>query len=226
MPAVRAFALYAAGSLTINFIMQITCFVSMMSLDQKRLSKGYYDVLCCVKGQKSEVELKPGFIQDFINDVFVPNLFKPWSRCLTLLVFSIWLCSSLVVIPRLEIGLDQELSMPDDSHVLKYFTHLKSYLSVGPPVYFVINNTNGQLDFTKPDIQNRICGGQGCDQDSLQSQIKLWSKEPHVTYIGSPAQSWIDDYFGWSKDCCRSFAADGAFCPSDYVEPDSSSSDG
>ena len=95
MPAVRAFALYAAGSLTINFIMQITCFVSMMSLDQKRLSKGYYDVFCCKKGQKSDAELKPGFIQDFINDIFVPTLFKPWCRFFTLVIFSAWLCSSL-----------------------------------------------------------------------------------------------------------------------------------
>ena len=86
MPAVRAFALYAAGALTINFIMQITCFVSMMSLDQKRFAKGYYDVLCCVKGQKSDesAELKAGFIQDFINNVFVPTLFKPWCRFITL----------------------------------------------------------------------------------------------------------------------------------------------
>ena len=72
----------------------------------------------------------------------------------------------------------------------------------------------------------RICGGQGCNQDSLQSQIKLWSKKPNITYIGSPAQSWIDDYFGWSKDCCRSFIADGKFCPSDYVDPKESSSSG
>jgi Niemann-Pick C1 protein len=32
--------------------------------------------------------------------------------------------------------------MPDDSFVLKYFKFLKSYLAVGPPVYFVLNNTN------------------------------------------------------------------------------------
>ena len=148
----------------------------------------------------------------------MPFLFKPWSKIIILIVFSGWLCSSLVVIPKLEIGLDQEITMPDDSHVLKYFSFLKSYLSVGPPVYFVINNTNYQLDFANQTIQNRICGGQGCDPDSLQSQIKLWSQKPNITYIGSPAQSWIDDYFGWSKDCCRSFRADGEFCPSDYVE--------
>ena len=47
-----------------------------------------------------------------------------------------------------------------------------------------------------------------------------------MTYIGSPAQSWLDDYFGWAKDCCQSRQASdteqGEFCPSDFV-PDSSS---
>ena len=47
-------------------------------------------------------------------------------------------------VPQIEIGLDQEISMPDDSFVLKYFTFLKDFLSVGPPVYFVVNNTAGE----------------------------------------------------------------------------------
>ena len=28
--------------------------------------------------------------------------------------------------------------MPDDSYMLKYFSYLGKYLSVGPPVYFVV----------------------------------------------------------------------------------------
>ena len=135
----------------------------------------------------------------FMATQCVPIIRQKWTNYFAL--FSI-----------IEIGLDQEITMPDDSHVLKYFTHLKSYLSVGPPVYFVLNNTKYQLDFTQKNIQNKICGGQGCNPDSLQSQIKLWSKKPNITYIGSPAQSWIDDYFGWSKDCCN--VNDGEFCPS------------
>ena len=63
MPAVKAFALYAAGSLSINFIMQITCFVALMSLDMKRLNQGRFDVFCCVQGSKSDAELKPGLLQ-------------------------------------------------------------------------------------------------------------------------------------------------------------------
>ena len=39
MPAVKWFALYAAVSLTLNFIMQITCFVAAMSIDEQRRLK-------------------------------------------------------------------------------------------------------------------------------------------------------------------------------------------
>jgi Niemann-Pick C1 protein len=37
------------------------------------------------------------------------------------IVFYAWLCSSLAVVPSIEVGLDQDLSMPEDSFVLKYF---------------------------------------------------------------------------------------------------------
>ena len=39
MPAVKWFALYAAVSLTLNFIMQITCFVAAMAIDEQRKIK-------------------------------------------------------------------------------------------------------------------------------------------------------------------------------------------
>lgn len=77
-----------------------------------------------------------------IEKAFAPVLFMTPVRILVILLFLVWTCASVVVIPRIEIGLEQELPMPDDSFVLKYFQFLKSYLSVGPPVYFVLNNTN------------------------------------------------------------------------------------
>ena len=38
-----------------------------------------------------------------------------------MVIFFGWLCTSIAVLPHIEIGLDQKLSMPDDSFVLKYF---------------------------------------------------------------------------------------------------------
>ena len=46
MPAVKWFALYAAVSLTLNFFMQITCFVAAMSIDEQRRQKSIINIVC------------------------------------------------------------------------------------------------------------------------------------------------------------------------------------
>lgn len=70
--------------------------------------------------------------------------------------------------PHIDIGLDQELSMPHDSFQLKYFKHLNTYLNIGPPVYFVV--TDG-LDYSDMDVQNMICGTRYCRSDSIAMQL-------------------------------------------------------
>ena len=47
-----------------------------------------------------------------------------------------------------------------------------------------------------------------------QSQIKAWSRKSNVTYIATSAQSWLDDYFDWSRDCCTYNASSSGFCSS------------
>lgn len=47
-------------------------------------------------------------------------------------------------------------------------------LSMGPPVYFVL--TKG-LNYSDTQVQNVVCGGQGCNSDSLYSQIYSAAKQ-------------------------------------------------
>ena len=81
-------------------------------------------------------------------------------------MFLAWTCGSICLIPNLRVGLEQEIALPDGSHVIKYLVMLREHLSVGPPVYFVVNSTN--QDLSQADFQDRICGSQGCSPDSLQ----------------------------------------------------------
>lgn len=88
-----------------------------------------------------------------------------------MIVFAAWACSSIAVVDKVEIGLDQELAMPEDSFVVDYFTNLRKYLSVGPPVYFVI--TEG-YNYSIPKYQNRICNSDtNCDWNSMLSQLDV-----------------------------------------------------
>ncbi len=227
MPAVRAFALYAGMALLIDFLMQMTVFVSLLALDMARQESRRYDILCCVRASKkaaggssasscsgdggdgaagggADGSGSEGTLYRVFKVLYAPFLMKRWVRPAVVVIFFGWFCASLAVAPRVEVGLDQEISMPDDSFVLKYFEYLKHFLSVGPPFYIVLNTSSLSFDFTDPALQNKVCGSSGCDADSLQSQIRLWSRQSEVTYVASPAQSWIDDYFDWLTNpaCC------------------------
>lgn len=214
MPAVRAFALYAGMALLIDFLLQITCFVSLLTLDSIRQTNNRFDICCCVQGSKKDSdEPEEGALYKFFKHAYVPFIMNKFVRAAVMVIFFGWLCSSIAVAPHIDIGFDQELSMPHDSFVLKYFQFLKAYLSIGPPMYFVVKNG---LNYSQFDIQNMICGGQYCDVDSLITQIYIASKSPEYTYVAKSSSSWLDDYVDWSatKTCCK-MDANGSFCPND-----------
>ncbi|XP_077294393.1 Niemann-Pick type C-1a isoform X2 [Arctopsyche grandis] len=215
MPAVRAFALYAGMALLIDFLLQITSFVSLLALDTLRQNSNRYDIFCCMRGDKRETavdDVSDGMLFKFFKSIYAPFLMTKTVRAGVMVVFFGWLCSSIAVAPHIEIGLDQELSMPHDSHVLKYFKDLKSYLNIGPPVYFVVGEG---LDYSQTESQNLLCGGQYCNSDSVSTQLYLASQSGAETYIGRPSSSWIDDFMDWSSidECCRYFPNNSSFCP-------------
>ncbi|CRL00931.1 CLUMA_CG014455, isoform A, partial [Clunio marinus] len=219
MPAVKAFALYAGMALFFDFLLQITCFVSLLALDTARQAENRWDILCFLRGSKKEMSsshstetVKEGVLYKFFKVIYVPFLMKKLVRTIVMIVFFGWLCSSIAVAPHIDIGLDQELSMPEDSFVLKYFRYLQSYLSIGPPTYFVLK---GGLNFSATQDQNLVCGGLNCNLDSLSTQLYISSNIPESTYIARPASSWIDDYFDWSQieTCCRINKFNDSFCP-------------
>ncbi|KAK3863989.1 hypothetical protein Pcinc_030288, partial [Petrolisthes cinctipes] len=210
MPAVRAFAMYAGMSLLINFLLQMTLFVSLFSLDVMREEDNRFDVCCCIRQSKSEKDSDTRFLHKVFETTYAPFLMRPWVRAVVVVVFTFWLCASVAMVPHIEIGLEEELSMPEDSYVLEYFKYLEKYGCVGPPVYFVLKDG---YNFTDYDMQNKICSHLGCNKDALLIQLKLASQVPNRTYIAVPSSAWIDDYFEWSlEEKCCSLHDNGSFC--------------
>jgi len=212
MPAVKTFALYATVALLLDFLLQITCFVSLLALDDRRYEGKRFDVICCIVS--SEKDAGPKQQGNFLSNVF-KKFYAPFLldyilvRALVVLVFLLWFCSSICLFPLTEVGLDQELSMPEDSFVLVYFQYMKDLLSMGPPVYFVIK---AGLNYSNNDVQNLICGGQGCNPNSLSTYLFRAHLTPENTYLARPASSWIDDYFDWTtlESCCTQSNVPGA----------------
>ncbi|KAL8568619.1 hypothetical protein ACOMHN_032275 [Nucella lapillus] len=225
MPAVKMFSLYAAMAVLFDFLLQISCFVSLMTLDARRMEDNRPDVVCCTrvgrrKGKEGAGE--EGVLFSLIHWFYGPFLLSQWVRPVVMVVFVGWFCASVAVTPRIEVGLDQSLAMPKDSYVLDYFSNLTAYLSVGAPVYFVVRDG---YDYSSVRQQNGLCGGNGCLENSLLGQLYTASKQPDYTRIAHPATSWIDDYVAWltpggNTPCCRLHNHTGQFCPASSKDLD------
>ncbi|MGH0137993.1 UNVERIFIED_CONTAM: hypothetical protein FKN15_065324 [Acipenser sinensis] len=217
MPAVRTFSLFAGLAVFIDFLLQITCFVSLLGLDIKRQESNRLDILCCLKQKEGTEEKSDGFLFWFFKTLYAPFILKEWVRPIVVALFVGILSFSIAVVNKVEIGLDQKLSMPDDSYVLDYFESLSTYLHSGPPVYFVVEEGH---NYTSLEGQNMVCGGVGCNNNSLVQQIFTAAEIDNYTRIGFSPSSWIDDYFDWVKPqstCCRYYNTTMQFCNASVV---------
>ncbi|XP_030646365.1 NPC1-like intracellular cholesterol transporter 1 [Chanos chanos] len=223
MPAVKSFALYAALAVLMDFILQITAFVALLSLDARRQDSNRCDLVCCFS-VKTQRPSKPseGVLRPFMKRVYAPVLLHPVTRVVVMLLFIFMFCSSIFLLFHVKVGLDQELAMPKDSYMLDYFQYLYKYFEVGVPTYFV---TTKGFNFTSVNGTNAVCSSVGCDQFSLTQMIRYATEYPERSYLAIPASSWIDDFIDWlnpGSKCCRLYQVGsnaGQFCPANETSP-------
>lgn len=170
MPAVKTFAYFATVAILLDFIFQITAFVALIALDEKRFRAQRFDLVCCFKSKLTSNSIKGGrgSTERMFDLFFTPLLMSKSLQMIALTTMVLWTAFSIIVTPLVEPGLDQSLSMPKDSYMAKYFLYMEKYLNVQPPVYFVLKPG---LNFTEETDQNLICGGVRCNADSLIGQI-------------------------------------------------------
>ncbi|RPD67274.1 multidrug efflux transporter AcrB transmembrane domain-containing protein [Lentinus tigrinus ALCF2SS1-7] len=211
MPAVRNFALYAAGSVFLNALLQMTVFVSALVVDLKRVESHRVDCFPCVRlpPRIALLEAPPtgsglSFLARVIRKYYAPLLLKPLVKGVVLLTFGGMLVASVISIQHIKLGFDQRLAFPSESYLIPYFDNVDAYLDIGPPVYFVVHD----VDVTHRHGQQELCGRfTTCAPFSVASSLELERGRPEVSFISQPAASWIDDFFNWldpNKDkCCR-----------------------
>uniref|UniRef100_A0A3Q2Y502 NPC1 like intracellular cholesterol transporter 1 n=1 Tax=Hippocampus comes TaxID=109280 RepID=A0A3Q2Y502_HIPCM len=207
MPAVKTFALYAALAVLMDFVLQMTAFVALLSLDARRQDNNRCELLCCVTvaTQKSN-QPNEGFLLPLMRKYYAPVLLNRYMRFIVMLVFLFMFSASLYLMFNVTVGLDQELAMPKGSYMLDYFQYLYKYLEVGVPVYFV---TKRGFNFTTEEGMNAVCSSVGCDQFSMIQKIQYAANHPEQSYIGISANSWVDDFIDWlnpGSRCCRLYS--------------------
>ncbi|TYJ52960.1 hypothetical protein B9479_006429 [Cryptococcus floricola] len=210
MPAVRNFAIYAAGSVFLGAVMQCTVFVSAMALDLRRAEAMRMDCFPCIRLRPpiglydSDTPRSEGVIKRFMRTTYAPLLLRHEMKQLVLVIFGGLFLVATIGIQHITLGLDQRLALPSDSYLVSYFDALDSYLDVGPPVYFVVQGG----DASSREGQQRLCGRfTTCLELSVANSLEAERKRPDSSFIASPPASWIDDFLQWTnptfESCCR-----------------------
>eukprot|EP00850_Spirogloea_muscicola_P012084 SM000077S21558 [mRNA] locus=s77:255081:266054:+ [translate_table: standard] len=224
MPACRVFALFAAIAVALNYLLQVTAFVALLSLDFKRSEAGRVDCLPWVSSHhedtpdtESATRSADGrsLLAKYMQDVHAPALATPAIKAAVLAIFGSMLLVSVGLASRLSPGLDQSVALPRDSYLQGYFSNITSYLRVGPPLFFVVKNFNYSETSRHT---NNICSIGGCEPDSLLNEVSRAAMSPATSFIATPAASWLDDFLSWTSPlafgCCRRFPS-GSYCPAD-----------
>lgn len=218
MPAVRNFAVYAAGAVFINAVLQVTMFVSVLALNQRRVESYRADCFPCIQVKSAGIHLggangnanprpyegaEEGALQRFIRKTYAPALLGRKMKTVIVVIFLGIFAAGVALIPEVSLGLDQRVAIPDDSYLIPYFNDLYDYFDSGPPVYFVTREVN----VTQRKHQQQLCSRfTTCEQKSITNVLEAERKRPDVSYIAAPAASWIDDYFRWldpvEEECC------------------------
>ncbi|XP_069778710.1 NPC intracellular cholesterol transporter 1 [Narcine bancroftii] len=218
MPAVRSFSMFAGMAVFIDFLLQISCFLSLFGLDVKRQESNRMDIIC-VKREKTNADDSEELLFRCFKYIYAPFLLTNWIRPIVISVFVAILSFSIAVVNKVEIGLNQSYSMPEDSYLMDYFASMNQYFHAGPPVYFVVEEGH---NYTSLEGQNSVCGGVGCNNNSLVQQVYNAALLSNYTKIGFPPSSWIDDYFDWVKPqstCCRVYNNTENFCNATVHNP-------
>ena len=213
MPAVKNFAAYAAGAVFINAILQVTMFVSVLALNQRRVESSRADCVPFIKVKRADpVEVNSGgygyedegSLQRFIRKQYAPTILGRKVKVFIVIAFLGLFTAGLALLPEVTLGLDQRIAFPRGSYLIPYFNDLDEYFNTGPPVYFVVRD----LDVTERQHQQELCGRfSTCHSYSMANVLEQESKRPDVSYITGSTASWVDDFFTWlnpsNEECCK-----------------------
>ncbi|XWS14371.1 hypothetical protein CRYUN_Cryun35bG0003500 [Craigia yunnanensis] len=232
MPACRVFSMFAALAVLLDFLLQVTAFVSLIVFDFLRAEGRRVDCFPCIKVSSTYSESekgiggrKPGLLARYMKEVHAPILSLWGVKLIVVSAFVAFALASIALSTRIESGLEQKIVLPQDSYLQGYFNNVSEYLRIGPPLYFVVKNYN----YSSESIDtNQLCSISQCNSDSLLNEIASASLTPESSYIAKPAASWLDDFLVWISPeafgCCRKFT-NGSYCPPDDQPPCCSAND-
>lgn len=189
IPALQNFCLIAGIGVIADFVLQITIFVPALSIDRKRLQNKRADLICCCRKVVEMPPRRDEVIRPMFQKHYVPMLFTKsvmGAVCgITVLLVTIGVFSCF----KLLLGLNQNVSLVENSDTFDYFETLYDYGQAGPPAYLVFKN----VDYTKEENlneMNAIAAQLATLNDTVLAPIYSWTGA-YLNFINGGA-TWAD----------------------------------
>uniref|UniRef100_K3WTQ3 SSD domain-containing protein n=1 Tax=Globisporangium ultimum (strain ATCC 200006 / CBS 805.95 / DAOM BR144) TaxID=431595 RepID=K3WTQ3_GLOUD len=206
IPALESFCAVAAVAVLADFVLQLTWFTSALVLDTKRVRARRYDLWPFVRqtvafspetqlkqqrrslssagiGRSSTSSNSAGAIQTFVEKTYTPLLLKRSTKISVLVVAKLFVLLSLFGFRYLPLGLEQELAVPTDFYLHKYFETQTKLGEAGPIAYIVLEEG---IDYTDGHVH--------ADVNHLLDELSSLHE-----YIQLPIYSWLHTFNQWRQ---------------------------
>ncbi|CCX10094.1 sterol-sensing domain of SREBP cleavage-activation-domain-containing protein [Pyronema domesticum] len=226
MPAVRNFAVYAAGAVFINAVLQVTMFVSVLALNKKRMDANRIDCFPCLPAPKdyqttgyngnSADDHEGGLIGelrreghgsatgfDEVEEGFIQRTIrKHYAPRLLKKHTKLSVLTIFFGIFAASLALLPKMELGLDQRIaIPTGSYLINYFDDLYDYFGVgppVYFVTRDFNATTRAAQQELCGRfSTCDPLSLSNIIEQERKRPEISYISEPAASWIDDFFLW-----------------------------
>ncbi len=190
IPALQSFCLVAAIAVLFDFAFQVTAFIAVLSLDNKRIRDLRYDVLVCMKAQEYQPPRKE-LVKRLFEDYFTPFVLKKSvhivAGVLTVALIGLGIAASV----NMKLGIEQKASVTTDSDIYNYFSAQENLVDAGPIAYLVFRDINYTDTNTTQAIFD-LLDVLSAQSDSVQKPITSWLKAFKMFTMESG---------DWSKTC-------------------------
>lgn len=234
IPALQQFCIVAASAVAIDFLLQITCFVSGLTLDTMRVEQRRLDCFPCVKKSGGgDSDAGASLITSIMQKYYIPCLFSLPGKVIVICLYLTFLGMGLYGMTTFQLGLEPQLAAPNDFYLVDYYNTEFSLGEAGPPAYLVLKD----LDYEKPEVREsirKVSTGMSFLQKYVETPIYSWMDAVdawtgHVEHSDCPDKGPDSEYYqnvrtflniSIDSSCCQSYGVCGKQYETDVVFED------
>lgn len=226
IPALQSFCLAAAFAVLIDYFLQITLFLAIVTLDEIRVRECRYDIIPFIKFEREIRDYnKKSCFSEFLSNSYINFILKKPVKITVLFIYLAFFVLSIIGCLNFPLGLDQNTTVTQNSDLYKYFHTQADFVDVGPPAYLVFYNIDYNNEQNMEVLENLM--DNVAILSSVEAPIFSWYKDfkkfmnkgqwqtecnPNINYLEKlPLEIQVKEFLKVkiNSKCCQEFAVCG-----------------